>query len=283
MQKRRTAAGKGLHMSKKYHTVLTIAGSDSGGGAGIQADLKTFSALGCYGMSAVTALTAQNTVGVQGIFPIDPIFVADQMDAVFSDMGADAVKIGMLFSAELIEAVAERLDRHAARNIVVDPVMVAQSGDKLLRDDAIDAIKACLFPAADIITPNLPEAEVLLNRSLPSREALRKAAADLSQFGCRHVLIKGGHSADACSEDLLYSAERQSTLYLPGERIETQNNHGTGCTLSSAIAAMLASGRAMAEAVEQAKAFVTEAIRAGAGYQLGRGHGPVHHFFRFWD
>jgi hydroxymethylpyrimidine/phosphomethylpyrimidine kinase len=262
--------------------VLTIAGSDSGGGAGIQADLKTFAALGCYGMSAVTALTAQNTVGVSGIHPVPPEFAAAQISAVLEDIGADAVKIGMLFSAELIRVVAEQLRKFSARNIVLDPVMVAQSGDRLLRDDAVGAIAEHLMPLAEVLTPNIPEAEVLVGRRLRSVAEIRQAARDLGRFGSRSILMKGGHREGTDSSDLLYLCREDRFVTLAAERIGSRNTHGTGCTLSSAIAACLATGDALEEAVRRAKEYISRAIAAGAGYALGRGHGPVHHFFNYW-
>lgn len=268
---------------RRYTRVLTIAGSDSGGGAGIQADLKTFSALGCYGMSVITALTAQNTKGVTGIHAVPPSFAGEQLEAVFSDIGADAVKIGMLYSAELIETVAGQLVKHGAQKIVLDPVMVAQSGDKLLRDDAIEAIKTHLMPLSAVVTPNLPEAAVLLNQDLLGSEDMYAAAKSLAQFGSRSVLIKGGHLEDNNSTDLLYLAKEDRVQELKGERIETLNNHGTGCTLSSAIAAYLARDNDIETAVQKAKQYISKAIRAGARYRLGHGHGPVHHFYDFWD
>jgi hydroxymethylpyrimidine/phosphomethylpyrimidine kinase len=263
--------------------VLTIAGSDSGGGAGIQADLKTFAALGCYGMSAITALTAQNTVGVSGIHPVPPDFAARQIEAVLGDIGADAVKIGMLYSAELIRVVAEQMRKYAPAHIVLDPVMVAQSGDRLLRDDAVDAMTQELMPLAEVLTPNIPEAEVLTGRRLETEEAIQAAARDLAGLGCRSVLVKGGHLATAASSDLLYLSTEDCFVALKAERIASRNTHGTGCTLSAAIAAQLARGDGIEQAVRRAKAYISEAIRAGAGYRLGRGHGPVHHFFRFWQ
>ena len=266
-----------------YRRVLTIAGSDSGGGAGIQADLKTFAALGCYGMSAITALTAQNTQGVSGIHPVPPAFAAAQIAAVLEDIGADAVKIGMLYSVDLIRAVAEQLQKFNAHNIVLDPVMVAQSGDRLLRDDAVGAIADFLMPLADVVTPNIPEAEVLVGRALRTGDELRAAACDLARHGSGSVLIKGGHLEHADSCDLLYLARENRFVELTAERIRTRNNHGTGCTLSSAIAAHLAQGSGIEEAVRRAKEYINRAIRAGAGYSIGRGHGPVHHFFQFWQ
>lgn len=268
--------------SKTYRRVLTIAGSDSGGGAGIQADLKTFAANGCYGMSVITVLTAQNTRGVTGIHPVPVEFVAKQLDAVLSDIGADAVKIGMLFSPELIATVARKLQEYGVPQIVLDPVMVAQSGDKLLQDDAVAALKTHLVPLAEIITPNIPEAEVLLGRKLFRADELAGAAAELAGLRCRNVLVKGGHLDGADSDDVLFLGAEQRMVHLAGERIATRNNHGTGCTLSSAIAARLAHGDGMVEAVRSAKHYITEAIRAGADYHIGHGHGPVHHFWQYW-
>ena len=271
-----------MQAKKHYHRVLTIAGSDSGGGAGIQADLKTISANRCYGMSVITALTAQNTLGVTAIHAVPVDFVAAQMDAVLSDIGADAVKIGMLFSPELIRTVADGLRRHGAKNIVLDPVMVAQSGDKLLQDEAVAAIKDHLIPLADLITPNLPEASVLLDREITSEADLSAAATDLAAMGAGNVLIKGGHLESENSDDCLYLGDEQRLVTLAGERVLTRNNHGTGCTLSSAIAAYLARGEDMETAVRLGKDYITGAIQAGAAYEIGRGNGPVHHFFRFF-
>jgi hydroxymethylpyrimidine/phosphomethylpyrimidine kinase len=268
---------------RQYHTVLSIAGSDSGGGAGIQADIKTISALGGFAMTAITALTAQNTQGVTGIHPVPPEFAAAQIDAVLSDIGADAVKIGMLYSAELITVVARELTRHRAEKIVVDPVMVAQSGDRLLQNDAVEALTAELFPLAAVVTPNLPEAEVLLGRPISGPQEMEDAARALAGFGSKSVLIKGGHGESGQSDDLLFLAEEGRMRWFEGRRIPTENTHGTGCTLSSAIAALLAAGEGIEGAVKEAKAYLTEAIQAGAGYRIGKGHGPVHHFHGFWE
>ncbi|MGD2098554.1 MAG: bifunctional hydroxymethylpyrimidine kinase/phosphomethylpyrimidine kinase [Desulfobacterales bacterium] len=275
-------AAQNQNPPKQYRKVLTIAGSDSGGGAGIQADLKTFSAIGCYGMSVITALTAQNTQGVTGIHPVPPAFAVDQLDAVLSDIGADAVKIGMLYSAELIEAVAAGLKKHRVRKIVLDPVMVAQSGDKLLQDDAVEAIKTVLMPLATVVTPNLPEAGVLTGQAIQSREDVESAASALAAHGSRSILIKGGHRDDHESSDLLYLTGENRRVWLTAERVQTENNHGTGCTLSSAIAAYLALDHDIEPAVQKAKAYMNRAIAAGAAYKLGHGHGPVHHFFHWW-
>ena len=267
---------------KTYRRVLTIAGSDSSGGAGIQADLKTFAANGCYGMSVITALTAQNTQGVAAIHAAPVDFVAKQIDAVLADVGADAVKIGMLFSPELIETVARKLQEYRVARIVLDPVMVAQSGDKLLRDDAVAALKTHLIPLAEIVTPNIPEAEVLLGTRIGTLDGAAAAAEELMRFGCRNVLVKGGHLAGEASDDCLFLGAEKRLVRLAGARIETRNNHGTGCTLSSAIAAFLARGFEMEEAVRRAKAYVAAAIQAGAAYRIGHGHGPVHHFWPYW-
>jgi len=268
---------------KTYRRALTIAGSDSGGGAGIQADLKTFSAIGCFGLSVVTALTAQNTVAVTAIHPVPPEFITHQLDAVLTDIGVDAVKIGMLHSPEVIQAVAEALRRHAVPNIVLDPVMVAKSGDKLLQDDAVAALKSYLVPMAAVITPNLPEAGVLLGCDVTTEKEMAAACRDLAQLGCRAVLLKGGHLDGAQSPDLLYVGGTKAPIRLEADRIDTPNSHGTGCTLSSATAANLALGQPIEAAVREAKRYVLQALAAGAGYSLGQGHGPVHHFHAFWD
>ncbi|MEM7802663.1 MAG: bifunctional hydroxymethylpyrimidine kinase/phosphomethylpyrimidine kinase [Chloroflexota bacterium] len=271
---------------KTYKRTLTIAGSDSGGGAGIQADLKTFSALGCFGMSVLTAITAQNTVAVTAIHPIPIDVIGAQIDAVLNDLGADAIKIGMLHSPEVIAVVAERLAHHGVKNIVLDPVMVAKSGDKLLLDDAVDALKAELLPMATVITPNLPEASVFLGRSLEGRQTdgqMEEACRDLAGMGAQAVLLKGGHAEGEVSRDLLYITADQAFHAFEAKRIDTPNLHGTGCTLSSAIAALLAQGLEIKAAVAEAKRYISDAIVAGAEYTIGQGHGPVHHFYRSWS
>jgi len=271
-------------MSKRYYRVLTIAGSDSGGGAGIQADLKTFSALGCYGMSVITSLTAQNTKEVTAIHAVPPSFVGEQMEAVFSDIGVDAVKIGMLYSAEMIETVTDQLKNHQAKNIVLDPVMVAKSGDRLVKDDkTIEAMKEHLMPLATVITPNLPEASTFLKRAIQSSDDMQHAARELARYGSRSVLIKGGHLDEEDSSDLLFISVEERFIVFKGERIDTRNNHGTGCTFSSAIASFLAKGLPLEESVKLAKEYITGALRAGADYEIGDGHGPVHHFYRTWS
>ena len=263
--------------------VLTIAGSDSGGGAGIQADLKTFSALGAYGASVITALTAQNTRAVSAIHDVPPEFVTAQMDAVFDDIEFAAVKIGMLSRPAIIDAVADGLRRHGARNVVLDPVMVAKSGDRLLRADAVAALRQRLLRLATVITPNLPEAAVLLDLEEAEDEAgMIDAAARLRALGPQAVLLKGGHLAKgASSVDVLDDGAEPLTLAAP--RVATANTHGTGCTLSSAIAALLARGLSLRAAVREAKAYVTAAIRVADRLNVGHGHGPVHHFHALWQ
>lgn len=268
---------------KTYHRALTIAGSDSGGGAGIQADLKTFAALGCYGMSVITALTAQNTIGVSAIRAVPPEFVARQLDDVLEDIGADAVKIGMLHAPEVIRTVAGRLRRYRASNIVLDPVMVAKSGDRLLQEEAVEALSTELLPLATVITPNLPEAAVLLGRPVEGPEAMEAAARDLARLGPAAVLLKGGHLESGRSPDLLFVRDGGTVARFDASRVETINTHGTGCTLSSAIAACLARGLGLVDAVGRAKEYITGALRAGAEYRVGCGHGPVHHFWERWD
>ncbi len=260
---------------------LTIAGSDSGGGAGIQADLKTFSALGVYGASVITALTAQNTVGVTGIHEAPPAFVRLQMDAVFGDLSVDAVKIGMLANPAVIEAVADGLEAHGARTVVLDPVMIAASGDPLLRAEAVETLRDLLIPKALLITPNLPEAARLLEGPVgEERGDMLTAAESLLGLGPRAVLLKGGHGSGPESADLLLDAS--GPVWFTAPRHETRNTHGTGCTLSSAIAAGLARGLDLPDAVARAKAYVTAAIVAADSLRVGRGHGPVHHFHALW-
>ena len=260
---------------------LTIAGSDSGGGAGIQADLKTFSALGVYGCSALTALTAQNTRGVQAIHPVAPEFVRAQIDSVLGDLDVAAVKIGMLGTAEIVTAVADGLLAWQPPLIVLDPVMVAKGGDRLLRDEAVAAVRDRLLPLAHLITPNLPEAGALLGCPEPrDRAAMMEAADQLLQLGPANVLLKGGHLAGGTSPDLLLAGGER--LWLESPRIATRHTHGTGCTLSAAIAALLALGRPLPEAVAEAKRWLSLAIAAGDALGIGRGIGPVHHFHAVW-
>ena len=260
---------------------LTIAGSDSGGGAGIQADLKTFSALGVYGASVITALTAQNTQAVRGILDVPTEFIAQQIDTVFEDLHVSAVKIGMLSQPAVIEVVAARLRAHDAALVVLDPVMIAKSGDALLAPEAVETLRTTLLCQAHLITPNLPEAGVLLDRPAPSDEVqMRAAARDLVALGAHNALVKGGHLDGATNVDVLYDGTNFTRF--ENQRIDTPNTHGTGCTLSSAIAAGLARGLALTEAVAQAVTYVNAAIGAAVGQQIGRGHGPVHHFYAWW-
>jgi hydroxymethylpyrimidine/phosphomethylpyrimidine kinase len=261
--------------------VLTIAGSDSGGGAGIQADLKTFAALRTYGCSVIAALTAQNTKTVTAIHDVPPEFVTAQIDAVFDDIEIAAVKIGMLSSSAIIEAVAAGLERHRARNVVLDPVMVAKSGARLLQPEAVETLKGRLLPLSLVITPNLPEAGDLLGIEAPRDEAGMVAAASaLRALGPRAVLVKGGHIEEADSIDILDDGGEPLTLAAP--RITTLNTHGTGCTLSSAIAALLGRGMPLRATVQAAKAYLTGALQAADQLQVGHGHGPVHHFHALW-
>jgi hydroxymethylpyrimidine/phosphomethylpyrimidine kinase len=260
---------------------VTIAGSDSGGGAGIQADLKTFAALGVYGASVITALTAQNTVGVTQIHDVPPAMIAAQIDAVFSDLKVAAVKIGMLSSTVAIGTVAAGLDRWRAANVVLDPVMVATSGDRLLAPEAAHALMRDLFPRARLITPNLHEAAALTDSALATSEAeMRAQAHALIARGAHAVLIKGGHAQQPDATDLLVT--RDALARFTAEKIDTDNTHGTGCTLSAAIAAGLAKGLSLADAVGAAKAYVTAAIAAADELEVGHGHGPVHHFHAWW-
>jgi hydroxymethylpyrimidine/phosphomethylpyrimidine kinase len=260
---------------------VTIAGSDSGGGAGIQADLKTFSALGVYGASVIAALTAQNTKGVSAVLEVPPDFVAAQMDAVFSDLAVAAVKIGMLGSAGVVEAVAAGLVRHRQTRIVLDPVMIATSGDRLISPDAVEALRTKLVPLAVVVTPNLPEAAALLDAAPAATEdEMVRQAERLLALGARAVLMKGGHGKGAESVDFLVTAT--AAVRFAAARIETRNTHGTGCTLAAAIAAGLARGEDLAVAVRAAKDYVTAAIAAADRLGVGHGHGPVHHFHRWW-
>ena len=268
---------------KSYPKTLTIAGSDSGGGAGIQADLKTFSALGCYGSSVITALTAQNTVGVDNIKGVDPAFIRDQLNAVLSDIGADAIKIGMLHAPEVIEAVANGLKRYPHIPVVLDPVMVAKSGDRLLQENAVEALKSELLPKATLITPNIPEAVDLTGSKAIHNEADMKAVLPaLLDLGPEAVLLKGGHLNQKESPDFFAGSNDSEPTSLPARRIDTKNTHGTGCTLSSAIAAYLARGFEPKQAVSNAKAYMQQALQAGANQVIGQGKGPVHHFYAWW-
>jgi hydroxymethylpyrimidine/phosphomethylpyrimidine kinase len=259
---------------------LTIAGSDSSGGAGIQADLKTFSACGVYGASVITALTAQNTQGVAAIHQVPADFVTAQLDAVFGDLDVKAVKIGMVAQRAVIDAIVAGLKRWSPKHVVLDPVMVATSGDRLLAPDAVEALRTHLIPCAHIVTPNLPEAAALLDAPVATDEAeIENQGRRLLALGSRAVLIKGGHGQGADSVDTFFSANGVVALAAP--RIATKNTHGTGCSLSSAIAAGLAKGEDLETAVRGAKTYVTAAIAAAVRLDVGHGHGPIHHFYKF--
>lgn len=256
--------------------VLTIAGSDSGGGAGIQADLKTFASRGVYGMSALTALTAQNTLGVQGVVEIDAKFVGQQIDSVMSDMGADVWKTGMLSNSEIIEVVADRTTRYHMKYLVLDPVMIAKGGDPLLRKEARETLIASLLPLAYIITPNHHEAQFLTGMEITTLEDALVAAIEIHKMGARNVVVKGGSLPNTKdSTDVLYDGQKSYKFITP--RIATKNTHGTGCTFASAIAAEVAKGCNVIEAIHIAKAYLTAALRVGANLELGKGHGPVNH------
>lgn len=265
--------------SKKYPTVLTIAGSDSGGGAGIQADIKAISAMGCYAASAITAITVQNTVGVQAVHPVPLDILAGQIDAVLSDIGADAIKIGMLHSAEVVNLVAEKIEQYGITNVVLDPVMVSTSGHRLIEETAIDSLKSRLMPLARVITPNIPEAEILCGKKIASEKEFAEVAKILSLDNTVSVLLKAGHLTGETLVDYFYNAEDGSIALLPSKRVNTRNTHGTGCTLSSAFAAALAKGETLTKAAQSAKQYIQQAIISGAEYQIGKGHGPVNHFW----
>ena len=261
----------------KIYKALTIAGSDSGAGAGIQADLKTFAAYGVYGASVITAITAQNTRKVSAIFPLPPEVVAAQIDAVLEDIGADAVKTGMLANAAIIEVVAEKIRRYRMKNLVVDPVMFAKSGDPLLRQDAVETLKTRLIPLAAVVTPNLPEAAELTGIEATRMKDMEEAARRLAAMGARSVVIKGGHRKGPAA-DLFYDGKKFRIF--SAARVRTKNTHGTGCTFSAAIAANLAKGEKPEQAVAHAKTYMTLAIRKS--FSIGAGHSPVHHFYEFW-
>jgi hydroxymethylpyrimidine/phosphomethylpyrimidine kinase len=260
-------------------TVMTIAGSDSSGGAGIQADLKTFAALGVHGTCAITAVTAQDSTGVQAVHELPPELVAAQIDAVVGDMGVDAVKTGMLANAGIVRVVAERVRRHRLPNLVVDPVLAAKSGDRLLREDAVDVLKAELLPLCTVVTPNIPEAEALVGCRLERDEDLEWAAREIGALGAGKVVITGGHASGPEAVDLLYDGRGFRRFSAP--RLATAHGRGVGCTFASAIAAWLAMGADVEEAVARAKEYVTAALEHA--FALGKGLGPVHHFYRWWE
>jgi hydroxymethylpyrimidine/phosphomethylpyrimidine kinase len=262
--------------------VLTIAGSDCSGGAGIQADIKAISATGCYAASVITALTAQNTQGVQQIYELSPEFVAQQLDSVFSDLTINAVKIGMLHQEKIIDKIAQSLQQWRPDQVVLDPVMIAKSGCSLISATAIQALQYQLFPQVDLITPNLPEASALIGQVIKTRDDMQAAAIKLGEQFKFNVLVKGGHATEKLCADVLYIFDKNECHWFEMDRINTNNTHGTGCTLSSAIASYLAQGKPLVTAVEQAKKYLHAAISAGSDYELGLGHGPVHHFFSFW-
>ena len=270
-----------MTMKKTYNRVLTIAGSDSGGGAGIQADIKAISAMGCYAASAITAVTVQNTIGVQAVHPIPLDILEGQIDAVLSDIGADAVKIGMLHSAEVVTLVARMIEKYGIRNLVLDPVMVSTSGHRLIEETAIEVIKEKLMPLARVLTPNVPEAEILIGRKISGEEDFPEVARELAEKYGISVFLKAGHLTGDTLTDYFHNAEDGSTTLLPSKRVYTQNTHGTGCTLSSAIAAALAKGENLSTAAKSAKSYLEQAIISGADYEIGHGHGPVNHNFRF--
>lgn len=264
---------------KKYNRVLTIAGSDSGGGAGIQADIKTISAMGCYAASAITAITVQNTLGVQAVHPVPLDILEGQIDAVLSDIGADAIKIGMLHSAEVVNLVADMIGKYEIRNVVLDPVMVSTSGHRLIEENAVEVIMRRLMPLARVITPNIPEAEILAGCSISGEDVFDEIARKLSGNTGVSVLLKAGHLSGDSLVDYFYNAEDGIMTKLPSKRVHTRNTHGTGCTLSSAFAAALAKGEDLTAAAVSAKKYIEQAIISGADYEIGGGHGPVHHFW----
>ncbi|WAC09931.1 bifunctional hydroxymethylpyrimidine kinase/phosphomethylpyrimidine kinase [Dyadobacter pollutisoli] len=262
----------------RYPTILTIAGSDSGGGAGIQADLKTIAALGAYGTSAITALTAQNTRGVRAIHPVPSIFLQEQLEAVFEDITIDAVKIGMINTAEAALVIAGVLARFKPRFVIFDPVMVSTSGSKLIREETIEVLWSELFPLADLITPNLDEGEILMSGKIDSLEKMKEAASEMIRNGCKAVLLKGGHLVGETLFDV-FAQRGQDTLTLESDYIDSTNVHGTGCTLSSAIATWVAKGSSLTEAIIFAKEYISGAIEAGKDVKTGQGSGPLNHSY----
>ena len=273
-------------MVKRYCKLLSIAGSDSGGGAGLQADLKTFSALGCYGMSVTTALTAQNSLGVQAVEPVSSEFVGLQLETVLDDIGCEGIKIGMLNSAETVGVVAQKLrswQGRKGRKIVLDPVMVSTSGTRLLSLEGVELLKQRLIPLAEVITPNLPEAEVLLGRTLGADEEPGMICRELGDLGCRSVLLTGGHAPGSRTVDVWYDCRNDKIFELSSPKIDTINLHGTGCSVSAAIATWIARGVELEEALRFAKQYMDGAILAGAEVCTGSGAGPIHHFWNWWS
>ena len=271
-------AMQNITLTGQYARVLSIAGSDSGGGAGIQADLKTLSALGCYGMTAITALTAQNTTGVQAIHGVPAVFLKAQLQSVLDDIGVDAVKIGMLHSPDVVEVVAWAIDHYGLKQVVLDPVMVATSGDRLIAQETVAVLVSELFPRVQLVTPNLDEASLLLQKNLSQIDELQPAGLELLAMGAKAVLLKGGHLQGDVLCDVLHQSGTDARVF-QSTRIHSRNVHGTGCSLSSAIAAYLALGHDMHTAVEQARAFIRQAIASGAAVKTGEGHGPLNHGF----
>ena len=285
-------------MKKKYNRVLTIAGSDSGGGAGIQADIKAISAMGCYAASAITAITVQNTLGVEAVHAVPLEILTGQIDAVLSDIGADAIKIGMLHSAEVVNLVADKIEQYGIRNVVLDPVMVSTSGHRLIEESAIEVIKSRLIPLVRVITPNIPEAEILADCTISSEadfpsvaKILASRSNDTQEISPTDVsysknerqvsvLLKAGHLTGDDLVDYFFNAEDGTITQLPSKRVYTRNTHGTGCTLSSAFAAALARGEDLTAAATSAKKYIEGAIISGAEYEIGHGHGPVNHFWK---
>lgn len=271
-------AMQNITLTGQYARVLSIAGSDSGGGAGIQADLKTFAALGCYGMTAITALTAQNTTGVQAIHGVPASFLKAQLQSVLDDIGVDAVKIGMLHSPDVVEVVAWAIDHYGLKQVVLDPVMVATSGDRLIAQETVAVLVSELFPRVQLVTPNLDEASLLVQKNLSQIDELQPAGLELLAMGAKAVLLKGGHLQGDVLCDVLHQLGTDARVF-QSTRIHSRNVHGTGCSLSSAIAAYLALGHDMHTAVEQARAFIRQAIASGAAVKTGEGHGPLNHGF----
>ncbi len=265
-----------------YKRVLTIAGSDSGGGAGIQADIKTISACGCFATSAITAVTVQNTLGVTDVHPVPVKIIEGQINSVLSDMGTDSIKIGMLHSRKVIMTVKSTLRQYKIQNIVLDPVMVSTSGHRLIKDEAIATLQDELFCEARVVTPNIPEAEILSGKKITRQQQLPALAVELSMKGKVSVLLKAGHLEEDELTDIFYNAETDEILELKSKRIYTKNTHGTGCTISSAIASFLALGLSLNQSVQSAKDYINQAIIGGSEYEIGHGHGPVMHFYKYW-
>jgi hydroxymethylpyrimidine/phosphomethylpyrimidine kinase len=270
-------------LTSQFYKVLTIAGFDGSAGAGLQADLKTFSALGCYGATALTAIAVQNTLGVRSIYDITAVCVEEQIKAILDDIHMNAVKIGMLHRQDIVDSVAQILSQYGLRNIVLDPVMVAKSGDKLLLPDAMATMRERLFPISTVLTPNLLEASQLLGREIRTRAQMEQAAINLIEMGPQAVVVKGGHLSGDCDDCLVLKNPNVNIHWFSAPRIQTKNTHGTGCTFSAAIAAFLAMGFTIFDSVSRAKEYLTKSIEAGAPIKIGQGNGPVHHFHHLWN